>query len=678
MTLVAGRTTIGSALSAIRSARFFPCKTGPSALSGLPRPGMLGYGICSSLLNKDTHPTFAAPASQTDMNDRRNVAVYRNAGPVWLVVALGVLLTLAAGHSAAQEAPAPDRDESRIDRLIEQLGHKDYFVRERAQAELAKYSFDAFGPLAKATEHEDLEIVARAKYLLQWMRLRWATKNDPAEVKELLANFETLDLQKRIERIGALAALPDHQGVAALCRFVRYHQSSALRKSAAAALLAVQPFGEPPPDEFAALVRKHLGSDSDTNRHSDSKTAAAWLTTYLRFRDDPAAMIEDWSALVEAECTRLKRVAGQPDVRSVAVLVCHQVAWHKKLSQRDEAVGAMLRLIDLEKNSPELLSRRLIWLIREKEYEILDEVTSGLSARFARNPLLLYDVAEVLADEQQQQRADRTAALALKATPDDAAKLARHYQIASILQQRGQFRWARQEYRYVIDSGKPGTDVVVYTQHFLAEMLHDQGQDRDAAKVLEELVKVLRERRQVVVPTVAGISGTGARMHYFAACHWADENDTARQRESLDKALEAEETDVDVLIACHHLPGQEPEYQQRISGLIKQSAEKLLEKAARQPDIPTYYNQYAWLIGNTEGDMDKALRYSQKSLELDPDSGGYLDTLAHVYFGRGEYEKAVATQTKAIEFEPHSGMIARKLNVFREKWEEEKAKEEDE
>ncbi len=615
------------------------------------------------------------------MNDRENVAAYRNAGPVGLTLVLGVLLMLVAARSVAQEAPSPpdsasDRVESRIDRLIEQLGHKDYFARERAQAELAKYSFDAFGPLAKATEHEDLEIVARAKYLLQLMRLRWATENDSAEVKELLANFETLNLQKRIARIDALASLPDHQGVAALCRLVRYHGSSVLQKSAAAALLAVQPFGEPPSEEFAALVRKYLGSDSDTNSRWNSKTAAAWLTTYLRFLGDPAAVIEDWSALVNAEHARLKHGTDRPDVRSVAVLVHHQVAWHKKLSQRDEAVKAMLRLIDLEKSSPELLSRRLIWLVREKEYEIFDEVTSGLSALFANNPLLLYDVAQVLADEQQQQRAERTATLALNATPDDAGKLSRRYQIASILQQRGQFRWARQEYRHVIDSGKPGSEVVVYTQYFLGEMLHDQGQDFDAAKVLEELVNVLGKRPPVAISSVAGISGTRARKHYFDACHWAKENDTAKQRESLDKALEADETDVDVLIACYGLPDQTPEYQQRISRLIKQSAKKLHEKALLKPDIPMYYNQYAWLIGNTQGDMDKALQYSKKSLELDPDNGGYLDTLAHVHFGRGEYEKAVATQTKAIEFEPHSGLIVRKLDVFRKKWEEEKAKEE--
>ncbi|HYW78330.1 MAG TPA: hypothetical protein VE890_02100, partial [Thermoguttaceae bacterium] len=80
------------------------------------------------------------------MNDRENVAAHGKAWPMGLVLVLGVVLTLAAGRCLAQEAAQVSAS---IDRLIEQLGDKDYFVRERAQAELAKYSFDAFEPLSR-------------------------------------------------------------------------------------------------------------------------------------------------------------------------------------------------------------------------------------------------------------------------------------------------------------------------------------------------------------------------------------------------------------------------------------------------------------------------------------------------------------------------------------------------
>jgi hypothetical protein len=41
--------------------------------------------------------------------------------------------------------------------------------------------------------------------------------------------------------------------------------------------------------------------------------------------------------------------------------------------------------------------------------------------------------------------------------------------------------------------------------------------------------------------------------------------------------------------------------------------------------------------------------------------------LAHVYFAKGDYANAVAYQSKAVELEPHSGLIARQLKLFRAK-----------
>ena len=83
--------------------------------------------------------------------------------------------------------------------------------------------------------------------------------------------------------------------------------------------------------------------------------------------------------------------------------------------------------------------------------------------------------------------------------------------------------------------------------------------------------------------------------------------------------------------------------------------------------VASNYNQFAWLVANTEGDLDKALKASQKSLELSPDNGGYYDTLGRVYFARGNYEKAVSFQSKAVEWDPHSGLVRRQLELFRQR-----------
>ena len=85
-----------------------------------------------------------------------------------------------------------------------------------------------------------------------------------------------------------------------------------------------------------------------------------------------------------------------------------------------------------------------------------------------------------------------------------------------------------------------------------------------------------------------------------------------------------------------------------------------------------YYNEYAWLIGNTEGDFDEAVKCSFKSIELHPEEGGLYDTLGHVYFGKGDWEKAVKYQAMAAELDPHSGLIQKALAQFRKKLEESK------
>ena len=48
--------------------------------------------------------------------------------------------------------------------------------------------------------------------------------------------------------------------------------------------------------------------------------------------------------------------------------------------------------------------------------------------------------------------------------------------------------------------------------------------------------------------------------------------------------------------------------------------------------------------------------------------------MAHCYYGKGDYENAVKYQTKAAEMEPHSGLIAKKLRVFRQALERRNAK----
>ena len=595
------------------------------------------------------------------------------------VVLLGTALLAAAEDSQPQ--PQASQSNARIGQLIEQLGDRDYFVRQRAEDELAKYSFEAFDALTAATTHADLEIAARAKHLLQVMRTRWVTPSDPPEVQKLLEDYESLDRQTKITRMHALAGLPEWQGIAALCRLIRYQYSPVLRKYGAIELLGVplpgrllsldewadEPGDRPPDAKLAALVREHLGSDS--------QPSARWVLTYVKFVEDPAATVAQWTKLIDAEQALLRRTADQSGTEIVAALIRRQMLWFKQLDQRDNLVASIRRLIDLEKDEPVALSRLLISLVRQKEYAVVDQALADpLVKRFSGNPLLLYDVAAALADQGQADLSQRVALLAWKLNPtENPTSLTRHYAIARALQERGLFPWAKREYRHVIETGTSGGRLVVEAQYIFAEMLHDQQEDLEAAEVLKSLIASLEKLPNPADVLGVGLASTRSRMNYFLACHWAAANEPAKQLEYLDTALAADPSDIDVLIACFHLPDRPAEFREKIVGLIKKAADGLRKQIADEPDSPVGYNQFAWLIGNTEGDLDEAVRFSQKSIELSPDSGGYYDTLAHVYFTKGDYENAVKTQTKAAELDPHSGLIARPLETFRKKWEEQKA-----
>jgi tetratricopeptide (TPR) repeat protein len=253
--------------------------------------------------------------------------------------------------------------------------------------------------------------------------------------------------------------------------------------------------------------------------------------------------------------------------------------------------------------------------------------------------------------------------------------LLQHLAMAQHLRERGQFAWARREFEHVIAQAvdADNDELRVLAQSVFGEMLHDQGDDMPAAKTLEKLVEAI-DAGKVTETELGGRrpSEVRSRMHYFFACHWMEKNEPAKHREYLDRALKADATDIDVLIACYRLPAQTPEYHAMIVDLIKKTAATNREQITDDPESPSAYNQFAWLIGNTEGDFDEALQYSKKSIELKPDEGGFYDTLARVYFAKGDLDNAIAQQTKAAEMEPHSGLIRRQLNFFRKKREEKK------
>jgi len=402
----------------------------------------------------------------------------------------------------------------------------------------------------------------------------------------------------------------------------------------------------------------------------------------------------------EERLERIRRLGGLPGMQGIGPL-CRLVRFEGSelfskyaaleiLDRRpaDEA-GRELWAATLKQNLPRASRPAARWVycylkLQQQPREAVDEWAQLVQAEQALAgrlqpatsiglvAALLYCLAEAQADQGQEAEAENTATRARALIPGaDLASAYAHWENALRLQRRGRFRWAEAEYRRTIESEVP--EFQVRGRIVLAEMKHDQGDHLGAGQVLEETLQGPPQPLQIILARMEqSPASLRARAEYFYACHWEEQGDRQKQRVHLDKAIESDPAELDTLIALYKLADVDPEHRRKTLELIAKAAAALRRGVEAVPDDPTDYNQFAWLVGNTEGDAEEALRCARKAVELSPTSGAYHDTLAHVYFGRGDYRGAVEHQERAAELEPHSGLIAKQLKLFRQKLAESK------
>jgi Flp pilus assembly protein TadD len=543
----------------------------------------------------------------------------------------------------------------RIAQLIKQLGDDDFFVRERAQQELAQIGIEAFDALSEAENQTDLEIADRARYLIRSMNLEWTTDSETPEVKRKLENYGSKDEKQRATVIDELGAMPDGQAIGVLARLVRFERSALLSKRAALAIIEYKPADERHWAARAAAIREGIG-------HSP-RPAARWLLTYLAGREGKGNPPGAWAELATEETRTLHEHPDQSRPNLVIGLWRQEVDNLERLDRHGEAEEAMRRMasIDPEDNLNDLLN----WLVEHKAWSIVDEVARRYADRFEQEPMLLYTLAQACAAQGNSKLASETAARALKLNPKDQ----RQHLIAAIkLKDRGLFDWSESEYRASIEIGPPGRFITVKAQGYLAEMLHDEQKDLAAAEVLsgasQDIEKALKDGQSLDDLDVDP-KATRSRMHYFYACHEASLKHRDKQIEQLLKGLEQDSTDADILIALYRLPGLPAPLRARTVLLIKEAVEQFRGALNQSPDNSIPYNQLAWLVANTEGDKQEALRCSQRSLELRPNEAGYLDTMGRCYWALGELANAVKFQSQAVAIDKHNGQLKRQLDFFR-------------
>ena len=564
-------------------------------------------------------------------------------------------------------------DSTAVADLIRQLGADDYAVREAAASRLTALGADAADALLAAAESsDDLEVALKARWLVEALPL--ASAADPPAVTSLLDRYTRGDFDTRVQLMHRLLRLDDDAGIEPLARIVRLERTAAGSRIAAALLAREWHPADPAWQRIAPRIAAGIGpSGRPTSRLVralvDCATATppaavdeAVAAVRLLERADEgatraAATADDEGTLGDAKTTRIFR-------RVLAELLA-------SAGRREAALAEAARLFDACRGSAaedDLLANELAWLSDHGVPQAVNLVAERVATKaesFA--PLLAYSAAvahQRMGDEAAAAALADRAAAALGAAD---VELSRRLQAAMLLARWGAPDWALREYRAIIDAPEAPLAELALTGVIGAEFLHDQGHDAEAAAMLRVVLdgRGSDDTNQILMRLERDPRAVRSRMLYFAACDAARRDDLATQRTRLEESLAAHPKDVDSLIAWYRLAAGDAARRAEAAARVTRALELIEEEIQAVPDDPNGYNEYAWLVANTEGDLGKALRYSKRSLELSFDSPSYLDTLAHCRAASGDTVGAERTQFLAVRQEPHNVTIRRNLDRFR-------------
>ena len=595
------------------------------------------------------------------------------------VYTVGISLMLPCVVSSQADRPpspgTPENQGKRLERLIEQLGSGLYVNREKAQIELQRLGLAAFDALFEARHHDDIEIGMRARFLIRSMQVSWSDENDTAAVVDVLRNYNDQNEASRRSRLDRLSRLENHIGVPALCRLARFETSSQLSKYAALGILRqVRPHTHTKQSALADQITRGAGNSR--------RPAATWLRAYAQTLTAPTKSLPTWEQLTQLE---LRDVGEQPEHVNREI-TRDLLRWYAELlfnlNLPKDSWDIARRTFDLNDNTNRQLIDTAGWLLNQQWPDLVDELYERFEDRFSASAVLLYRWAESQRMRQQVERANTTAQQARQLDPQQPKV---HTEVAYGLQDRGLFDWAEDEYRYSLEHAHPGSFEDIRARYFLSEMLHDRGNDLAAAQALQGVIDAA-SKDATVNKRMNGFfrqaAGFHSRCHYFFAQNLHSLGKFNEERERLDQALAADPTDADVLIALYRIPNSDTAERKRVLTLIGKAASEFrleIEKYQRELDrqatpgqlrtflqgrLASANNLFAWLVSNTEGNLDEALQCSHRSLEIRPDSAGFYDTLGRCYFAKGDIPNAIKFQSRAAKLEPHSGMIKKQLEQF--------------
>lgn len=590
-----------------------------------------------------------------------------------------LVLGLSASVVASEEEASSRPDPARIRQLIRELGADEFRIREEAEKGLRSIGIPAYPLLAAAQANEDVEVRLRARYLVDEMRAKGITSGSSPLMSRLLDRFAEKPVEERRILIDYLATYVPYDGVLELSRIAKFEADETLARRAS--LVLIQACGKYPSDRLKSLFNiENLKLDQNPS------DAVQLLQLFADTLSNPRAHVVDWETAIRkysAENQAANSGKVQANLGDDLVEQLLAAIWIDILRRADESERARALIIESLKSLADddfHLRWWITFLWDRGEYGQIAKLPDLHPEKVAQSAYYCYCVAAALQEMNESTAARGWVEKAHALIEDIPARLA----LASTLQNEfGQFEWAEAEYKKVLESVALGSREDLATRIVLALMYHDLARDQEAADVLQKLVDVCNTSapaRRLVEEELPFKELLGRLYHYRAEA--ARENGNVQeQMEFLNKGLEASPKNIDLLIAMYQIPSPAVDFRAKTMAALAQtkadyeSEIATLEKTASAADrqgslrdfptrLPTAYNDFAWLVANTEGDLQEALKNSQRSLEYSPAESAYMDTLGRCYFAVGDLENAIKYQRMAIERSPHMAQMQRQLKIF--------------
>lgn len=573
---------------------------------------------------------------------------------------------------AAADATAED-----IARLVAALGDPDYAVRERAAGQLEALGTRSADALLTAAETStDLEVALRARSLAE--AIPPTSPGDPPEVTAELQRYAKADFATRSRIMHRLLRLDDDAGVEALARIVRLERSANGARLAAALLAREYRPGDP----FWPLVRPRIAAGLGASGRPAARFLRAVVTA------SSAAMPQDAAVAVDDAATALEVLEGSrgdeddptDDAESGAavLLVLRRCLIDLELAagRRDAALERLRRIFAADwaseaaaEEDATATAATLIWAVEHGLPEAVGLLEKRWPGLAIDDDVTAYAAAVAVAARGDRDRAAGLADRAYAAAEAAAGGFTARLRNGVLLAKWGATDWAIREYRAVCDDPQsPPIEFALVAISF-SELLHDLGRDDEAAAVLQQVADgrgaTAAEAAEVLRRLDRDPAMIRARAAYFASCAAAARGDLVGRNRLLEEAVKQPAREVDALIARYESSAGDAAARGDARLLVARTLERIEDEIRALPEEPNGYNEYAWLVANTEGDVRQAIRYSKKSLDLSPDNASYLDTLAHCRFAAGARDAAVRIQSLAHRQEPHNRTILRNLERFR-------------